>query len=312
MKAATVIAVGLAAFSSFPSPATQDKQNPPATASMQQIAPSETLAVLQEPSATPTQPQTAAPSQAQAAQQQPEQQPNVKTIQLQLITGELVDKLDSKSAKQGDSVILKTREEAKTADGTDIPKGSKLVGHVTNVQARSDEKQNSQITLQFDRAELKNGQTLAIASVIESIAPSGGASTEDPIASASSPAPGAPGPAAGAGSSATSLSNNKGANNKGADPGATNTQAGAGGGPVAQASAQNSGGPAAGSIVGRSGNVAIRATSIPGVLLANNIDGQPFSNASGVLLGARRDISLDGGTQMVVGIATTPISGLIR
>ena len=64
--------------------------------------------------------------------------------------------------------------------------------------------------------------------------------------------------------------------------------------------------PAPGSILARNGNVAIRATSIPGVLLANDINGLPFTNASGMLLGARRDIHLDGGTQMVVAVAAAP------
>ena len=90
------------------------------------------------------------------------------------VTGELVDKLDSKSAKQGDSVVVKTKEDLKFPGGADIPKGSKLVGHVTNVQAARDGKENSQITIQFDHAELKGGQTLAIESVIESVVSGGG------------------------------------------------------------------------------------------------------------------------------------------
>ena len=43
------------------------------------------------------------------------------------MSGELQDKLDSKTAKVGDSVVVKT------ADGTEIPKGTKLVGRVTDV-----------------------------------------------------------------------------------------------------------------------------------------------------------------------------------
>jgi hypothetical protein len=61
--------------------------------------------------------------------------------------------------------------------------------------------------------------------------------------------------------------------------------------------------------VARNGNVAIRTTAIPGVLLANGINGLPFSNASGLLLGARRDIHLDEGTLMVVAVAGAPQGG---
>jgi hypothetical protein len=58
--------------------------------------------------------------------------------------------------------------------------------------------------------------------------------------------------------------------------------------------------------VARTGNIAIRATSIPGVLLANNEPGQQdlrMAQSSGILLGAKRDVQLDGGTKVVIGVA---------
>jgi hypothetical protein len=73
-----------------------------------------------------------------------------------------------------------------------------------------------------------------------------------------------------------------------------------------QSAATNAAAP--GSIVARNGNVAIRTTSVPGVLLANDIHGLPFSNASGLLLGARRDVHLDGGTRLVLAVAMAPQS----
>lgn len=314
IKAATVVAVALAAFSSFPSPSQQNQQNqhPSSALQAQELSP-QVRAMLQEPAqaptqASPAQSQQPAPSQAQPDQQaQPGQQPNVKTVQLQLITGELEDKLDSRSAKQGDSVVLKTREDVKIPDGTAIPKGSKLVGHVTNVQPRAEGKENSQITLQFDRAEVKGGPSLPIESVLESVAPSAGESTMDNTGV--SPMQQTPGTAnapstAPNGTASGTMSNNGSQNTQNDHPGLA-------AGPTAQTPNQNAATnmPAPGSIVARSGNVAIRTTSIPGVLVANNISGQPFSNASGMLLGARRDIKLDGGTQMVVGVAATPQAG---
>lgn len=311
MKGATVIAVALAAFSSFPSPAQQDKAEPSPAAIQQPAFPAETFAMLQEPSPSPSQSQA---SPAQEGSQPPSApQPKVRTVPLQLITGELENKLDSKSARQGDSVVLKTREDVKTPSGTDIPKGSKLVGHVTNVQPRGEGKENSQITLQFDRAELKGGQSLPIESVLESVAPSAGDSTMNN--NGMSPMPSSPGTA--------SMPNNgsapgtPNATNSGANQSAVNDHPGMSPAPGAQSSDQTPGNhlPAPGSIVARNGNVAIRTTSIPGVLVANNISGQPFSNASGMLLGARRDIKLDGGTQMVVAVteAQQPgTSGMVR
>ncbi len=290
MKAATIIAVALATFSSFPSTAQQTTQAPTTQASPAQASPAQ---------------QDAQPSQTQPGQTQA--QAASASVQLQPISGELVSKLDSKSAKQGDSVILKTSENAKTADGTQIPKGSKLVGHVTNVQARGDGKENSQIAIQFDRAELKGGQSMPIESVIQSISPSASDMPNQngamPVGSGSAPATGSMAPGSNPAGGMNQTANNQTANND--RPGlASNTTAQPGA--TTQDTNANGGARAPGSIVARNGNVAIRATSIPGVLLANNINGQPFSNASGMLLGARRDIKLDGGTQMVVAVAAAP------
>ena len=327
MKAATVVAVALAAFSSFPTTARHDQEAQPTASTLLQAQelPPQTKAMLQEPtppvpqSQTPSQP--SAPSQAEPnGQQEPAQQPNVRTVQVQLVTGELQDKLDSKSAKQGDTVVLKTKEDVKTPDGTSIPKGSKLVGHVTNVQTRGDGKENSQITLQFDRADVKDGQSLPIESVLESVAPSAGDSTTESN-SGMGPMPNAPATASPGMASTPSTGSMNGATSSpgvaNSNRSAANDQPGLAAGPTAQTPAQNAanGMPAPGSIVARNGNVAIRTTSIPGVLVANNISGQPFSNASGMLLGARRDIKLDGGTQMVLGVAPVPHgagSGMVR
>lgn len=280
IKAATVVAVAIAAVSSFPSPAQQDSQ---------------------------------APSSVQQAQ--PQAQTNVAAVQLQPVTGELVSKLDSKSAKQGDSVIVKTSESVRISDGTEIPRGSKLVGHITNVQPRAEGKENSQIAIQFDRAELKGGQIVPIESVIQSISPSAGDAmnnngNNDVMPMPSSPsAPSAgsmPAPSTGSmpgGAAASSSSSAASQNTNNERPGlASNTTAQ----PGVTSQNTNSSAPSPGSIVARNGNVAIRTTAIPGVLLANNINGQPFSNASGMLVGARRDVKLDSGTHMVVAVATPP------
>jgi hypothetical protein len=73
-----------------------------------------------------------------------------------------------------------------------------------------------------------------------------------------------------------------------------------------------SGAPAAGTIVSRNGNIAIHTTSIPGILLANNAPGQQdprMAQASGFLLGAKKDVHLDGGTKMTLNVATTGANG---
>jgi hypothetical protein len=313
MKAATVIAVAVAAFSSFPSTAQPKSDGQPTQALIspqQNPSPGTSPSPSAQEPGQPASPQSRTESQGTTA--------NASAVQLEPVKGELVGKLDSNSTKQGDSVVIKTEESIKTASGTEIPKGSKLVGHVTNVMARGDGKQNSQIAIQFDHAELKGGQNLPIESVIQSLAPAGGEETSNNMSPASGApmgrAPmdgasmsGAPG-AAGSQPNMPNGSPNPGMNNSANQSTMNNrpSMAGSMTQPGTTGQNTNSGTPAPGSIVARNGNVAIRTTSIPGVLIANNIDGRPFSNASGLLLGARRDIKLDGGTQMVVGVAEAP------
>jgi len=302
IKAATVVAVGLATLSSFPGKAQQDatQQQQPATQQIPPVA----------PTATPQNPEqsgSSAPLSPAAAQLKP-------------VAGELVDKLDSKSAKQGDSVVVRTNENLQISEGTEIPRGSKLIGHVTNVQARGEGHENSQIAIQFDRAEIKGGQSLAIESVIQSVAPAFGSegvsgTSNPPETYRDSPAPsnvprGAMGSTSGSAGAPSGVSPNGSMNqdtinsrpglasNSTMQPGATDQSS--------NTNAAATGTPAPGSIVARNGNVAIRTTSVPGVLLANDIHGLPFSNASGMLLGARRDVHLDGGTRLVLAVAMAP------
>jgi hypothetical protein len=205
------------------------------------------------------------------------------------VNGELVSKLDSKTAKTGDSVVVQTKSSVKTADGTEIPKGSKLVGHVLAAKP-SGAGENSQVALQFDHIELKGGQSVPVHSQIQSIAPAGGAASASASSAMSAP------PAAG------SSNPGAGGTNAGSTASGPPQSKGAGSGAAAENTA-----PAAGTVVARSGNIAIATTSVPGVLLANNAPGQQdprMAQASSILLGAKQDIQLDGGTQMVLGVAT--------
>ncbi len=94
-----------------------------------------------------------------------------KTEQRSTISGELQGKLDAKTAKVGEAVVLKTTEKVTTADGTVIPKGTRLIGHVTEAQAHDSAHADSQLGIAFDRAEMKNGRSLAIHSTIETVRP---------------------------------------------------------------------------------------------------------------------------------------------
>src|SRR4029077_15174843 len=71
---------------------------------------------------------------------------------------ELSSPIDSKKCKPGDAVAAKTTEAAKSEGRTVIPKGSKLVGHVTQASTRAKGESESSLGIVFDKAILKNGQ----------------------------------------------------------------------------------------------------------------------------------------------------------
>src|SRR6202789_2118458 len=116
----------------------------------------------------------------------PAASPASPAVEMSPVSGELVGKLDSKTAKAGDSVVVQTKTSVNTADGTEIPKGSKLVGHVVAVRP-SGSGDNSQVALQFDHIELKGGQSMPVHSHIQSISPAGGAASSTEAMAASTP-----------------------------------------------------------------------------------------------------------------------------
>lgn len=286
MKSGTALVATLVALMSFPIlaqqpvPATQ-----PGTPATQSPTP-QSPATQQPPAQQPPAGTDAAPQASPAAS------PETPAVALSPVSGELESKLDSKTAKTGDNVVVRTKSSVKTADGTEIPKGSKLMGHVISVQP-SAAGATSQMALQFDHVELKGGQSMPIQSQIQSISPAGGAEMAggpSPMNSPSAPVGTAPG-----GSSNPAMNGGQRAGS-GVPQGVSN----AGAAPTA------SDAPTPGTVVAQNGNIAIQTTAVPGILLANNAPGQQdprMAKASSILLGAKRDIQLDGGTQMVVGIA---------
>jgi hypothetical protein len=276
MKTAYVLATAFLSVASFPLVAQQppSSEPPPGNA------------------APPAQEQSAPPAQQAPQDSRTNAPPSTSAAQLSPVIGELVDRLDTKTAKTGDTVVLKTKSEVTTVDGTNIPKGSKLIGHVTGVKPSGPENPNSQVALQFDHAQLKSGQSVAIHSEIQSIAPSDSATSgNSPSAMASAPGTA---PAGGAPAGSTNPAGRSAS-------GMTEPQASGGG----QSPPNPDMGPAAGTVVARTGNIAIRTTSIPGVLLAVNEPGQQdprMAQSSGILLGAKRDVELEGGTNVTLGV----------
>lgn len=317
MKIGPVLVATLFAVTSFPLLA---RQAPPdstsASPAMQPSSPPgaqpEQSAPDNQPSASPAASPSSAPGEQPGNSASPATNPDAAAAapdtastttaapaEMRPVQAQLVNKLDTKTAKTGDDVVVETRASVKTADGTEIPKGSRLVGRVVAVQPSAGGT-NSQVALQFDHAELKGGQNLPIHSEIQSIEPAGGdASVNESAGLDHGAISGPPAGAAGAGAPGAANSMGSARSNPGYAPGTVPETAG-------------NGEPAAGTVVAKTGNITIKATSVPGVLLANNAPGQQdprMAQASSILLGAKKDVTLEGGTLMVLAVATVPGGG---
>ena len=226
---------------------------------------------------------------------------------------ELTSKLDSKNATVGQEVTVKTRQTAKLADGTTLPKGTRLVGHVTQARAQNKDQPYAMLAMTFDRAELKNGQSVALRSVIRTVAPpANAAAMPDSMMADEAPGPMSAGASAGGMGSGVA----RGGLGVGGVAGGTVRGVGQTAGGVGQTAGTTLGdatrdprslaeatADAPGGVVTKAGetvSTAPRATALPGVMLSTSTAG----DVSGTLMASGKNISLDTGTQITLGVIT--------
>jgi hypothetical protein len=87
------------------------------------------------------------------------------------LQAELTKSIDAKKAKQGDEVTAKLTQDVKSSGHVVLHKGTKLVGHVTEAQAKTKESGESKLGIAFDKAVLKGGEEMAFTGVIQAVAP---------------------------------------------------------------------------------------------------------------------------------------------
>jgi len=223
------------------------------------------------------------------------------------VTCELAGKLDSKSAKVGDAVVTRTTESLRLADGSVIPKGARLVGHITAVQAHTSGQPDSHLAIAFDRAEWSGGHSIAILSVIQAVSPpvnpfaSASAQNDNSLAGPIGGSPGMGGARGGGGGMAGGVAG-----------AATSTTGGLG---ATAPGALRTTGQTAGDVTGNMGPVAsigvspatsasmgLHSTAVPGVMLS----GDPSGATAGTLSASRHNVHLDGGTQFTIALTRAP------
>ena len=85
------------------------------------------------------------------------------------VQAELTKPVDVRTSKSGDEVVAKTTQDVKSEGRVVLPKGSKIVGRVTQAQARAKGQEESQLGMAFDHAVLKDGTQMPVAFTIQAI-----------------------------------------------------------------------------------------------------------------------------------------------
>ena len=220
------------------------------------------------------------------------------------LQAELTKPIDAKKAKPGDEVSAKVTQDLKSDGKVVIHKGTRLVGHVTEAQARTKEQANSTLGIAFDKAVLKGGEEVSFNSLIQAIGPPVQASVstgvdENANLGAAPPMSGAP--RTGNGGLVGGVTSTAG----GAVSGATGTVAGAATGAAndtVSGATRTAGGltaqgnltSASKGVIGLQGLALNTPTAVAG-------SGSASGSAQGsVISSTSRNVKLDSGTQMVL------------
>jgi len=80
------------------------------------------------------------------------------------VKASLMQNLDAKKVHNGDEVRAKLKSTAHLTDGTELPSGSILTGHVTEDQLN--QQGTSKLAVRFDQAHLKSGKDIPIKAML--------------------------------------------------------------------------------------------------------------------------------------------------
>ena len=132
----------------------------------------------------PNQPTQQGQSSAQPAANQKQSSSGLKIAPGSVIPVQLSKTVDAKKAKTGDEVVATVTQDMKTNSGDVlVPKDTKVIGHVTEVQSRNKEQKQSELGIAFDHAVVKGDQMQLPMSIQAVIAPpsnnSGAAATPE-------------------------------------------------------------------------------------------------------------------------------------
>lgn len=203
------------------------------------------------------------------------------------VQAELTKPVDARKNKVGDEVVAKTTHDVKSNGQVVIPKGSKLIGHVTEAKAHSRDQATSAVGIAFDHAILKNGTEMPVAMSIQAIGRSEASAAAMEDNSMSSGNAGAMGPAGARSSGGGGVLGGVGST----AGGVANTAGSAAGGAVRTA------GSAGGTVTGPLSSTSQGVIGMPGLSLSTDTS---TSTHASVVSANGSNVHLDSGTEMVL------------
>jgi hypothetical protein len=198
------------------------------------------------------------------------------------VSAELAKGIDTKKAKVGDEVEVKTTSTAKLPDGTELPKGTKLTGKVTDVKAKSKEDKSAHLAFSIDHAVLKDGKQVPVLATVTSVTGPAQSSGSEMMMPGGGASPGGGGASPGGGGSAGS-------------PGSSAPVASSA--PVMANTGQSQ--SSVGGVL-KSAQDRVAVGNMPGVVLS----GAGGAGSAGSLDAAGDNISLGSGTKLTLNVAT--------
>ncbi len=210
------------------------------------------------------------------------------------IAATLVKPVDAKKAKQGDEVTAKSAQNVVSNGSVVIPRGTKLVGHVTDAKPKDKGESQSSIGIAFDKAVLKNGQEMPLQATIRAISAAERSNTSSDL-----------GPPGTDNSAIRSPDMSGNAPPSGGPVAATTSAAGATVGTVAGAAGNTVGGAVNSTVntAGHAGGAAVNTTlnsASQGVVGLEGLSLSSQTSNGSVISSTSKNVKLDTGTQLLL------------
>ena len=208
--------------------------------------------------------------------------------------------VDARKNKPGDQVTAKTTEATKSEGKVTIPRGAKIIGHVTECKQRSKEEKESALGIVFDRAVLKNGEEIPLNVTIRALAAAQTAASSSVGGDDLSAGGGAMGSARSSGGGALG----GGRSTAGTAAGAVTNTAGNAGGVAGGAvnSTVNAAGATRGAVGGlnAAGQLTSNSQGVFGLEGLNLTSAASNSTQGSLITSTSKNVHLDSGTQLLL------------